>query len=326
VTNFTISNNQLFMSGSKTFSAVKRTLVVLLCAATGSSFAQYHNLYPCGECAVSENNGSDLKGFIKSNTKELNYAGGMVNEFSDGNWGYMEVKNVRVPSIDQKRNLNYTEYINTTLALYKTKDGAKATWWGRQANTPKGPLVSKVPDGEPQAGMDVVRYYDVTHALEQKKFAIVEYYNDDYNELDYDVLLKNYMLVEHGTVKNINDYKPIIAFYDTFVTKFTYLDDPILGNKSFITFLTANNARYMGYFNMVNGKLAGHLEAVDIQYEKDKEDLVKRTFKKLTGNVVYVYGDDIFGLEKTILNYGHTNKIKLERRKTTTTKKFNNDK
>jgi len=309
-----------------TFTAVKRTMVALLCVATSTSFAQYHNLYPCGECAVSENNGSDLRGFIKSNTKELNYIGGKVNEVSDNGWGYLEVKTVQVPSIGQNKNLNYSEYINATLALYKTKDGAKATWWARQGNTPKGPLVSKITDGDVQAGMDVVRYNEVTHALEQKEFALVEYYNDDYNQLDYDVLLKNYILTEHGTVKNINDYKSIVAFYDTFVTKFTYLDDPMLGNKSFITFFTANGTKYMGYFNIVNGKLAGHLEATDIQYEKDKDDLVKATFKKLTGNVVYVYGDDIFGLEKTILNYGHTNKIKLERRKTATNKKFNNDK
>jgi hypothetical protein len=314
------------MSVLKTFTAVKITTLVLLCVAANNSFAQYKNLYPCGECAVYDNNGNDLNGFIKSNTKQLNYFGSKVNEYSDNTWGYMEVKTVRVPSIDQQRNLNHSEYINTTLALYKTKDGAEATWWGRQANTPKGPLVSKMVDDNGQAGMDIVRYWNVTHALEQKTFAIVDYYNNDYNQLDYDVLLKNYLLVEHGTVKDINDYKSIVSFYDTFLTKFTYLDDPLLGHKSFITFFTSNNTKYMGYFNIVNGKLAGHLEGVDIQFEKDKDELVKTTFRKLTGNVVYVYGDDIFGLEKNILNYGHNNKIKLIRRKTTTSKKFNDDK
>ncbi len=299
------------------------SLALLLLA--NNSFAQYRNLYPCGECAVYDNNGNDLNGFIKSNKKELDYLGGKVNDFSGNSWGYLSVKTVKVPSIDQQRNLNHSEYISTTLALYKAKDGDQATWWGRQANTPKGPLVSKQVADDGQTDMEVTRYNNVTHALEQKKFAIVEYHDNGYNALDYDVLLKNYLLVEHGTIKNIEDYKILIDFYNTFLTKFTYLDDPLLGHKSFITFFTANGTKNMGYFNIVNGNLAGHLENVDIAYEKDKAAHVKNTCQQLTGDVVYVYGDDIYGLEKTFLSYGHENKIKLFRRKTDTSKKFNDD-
>jgi len=306
---------------------------VLACASISNLSAQLlHNQYPCAECAVYDNNGNDLRGFIISNKRDLYSKGDVVNNASDNMWGYMEIRSATVPSVnksgERKGDLNYVESIVATSVLYKTKDGAEGTWWARECNSPKGPLTSKMvkPEGD-ALDIPIVRYETITEALEPKVFTIVEYYNDLYNERDYDILLKNYFLVENGTIKNLDDYKSIISFYNNFLKKFTYVDDPILGKRSFITLMTAASGnKYIGYFNIVNGKLAGKFEAIDFQYEKDKDTLVKKVFTKLTGSTVYVYGDDNFDLEKPIVKYAREHDIKLKRRHTDTPIKFNEDK
>ncbi len=315
-----------------TIKTIKTAALLLLTAASGNSIAQTcHNLYPYADGVVYDNNGHDLNAFIKSNKDDAKHKGEMVKEYSNGTWGYLQIKNTKVPSLNtspdpdlnKKVNLNYSEYIDATLALCNTIDGLKATWWSRQCNNPLGPLVYTKTDDKGKLDIENIKYTYIIKELETKHFTIVEYSGDGYNERDYEQLLKNYLLVENGTLKNGVDYKTMIEFYDNFLTKFTYVEDPLLENKSFITFFSGNKTKYVGYFNIVNHKLAGHVEAVDLQFEKDKDALVNNTFKKLTGNVVYVYGDDIYGLEKTMLKYGHTHNLKLNRRNTTTTEKFN---
>jgi len=315
------------------FNALKlSTLLFVSACVTGASAQLVHNQYPCAECAVFDNNGNDLKGFIKSNKRDLDIKGSKVNEYSGNNWGYLQIRSAAVPTInkygEKKGDLNYAEVIMATFALYKSPDGAKATWWARECNSPNGPLTfRKVKDeGEPLE-IENVRYETVTHELESKVFTIVEYYNDLYNERDYDMLLKNYMLMENGPVKDPTDYKAVIDYYNDFLKKFTYVDDPILGKRSFITFFAgSNNSKYIGYFNMVNSKLAGKLEAIDFQYESDKDTLVNKVFNKLKGGVVYVYGDETFGMEKPMVKYAREHNVKLKLPRTNTTKQFNDDK
>lgn len=310
------------------FRTIKVAALVVLPALSVNSQAQVQistNQYPCAECAVFDNNGNDLEGFINTNKTDLLTRGMKVNQFSNNTWGYLQIKNVRIPSVSKKGDLSYNNYINTTLALYKTEDGAKATWWARQSNAPQGALVYLKTEDNNKLSINNVKYYEVTHALEAKKFALVEYANNDYNQLDFDVLVKNYILLSADAVKDPNDYKAIIDFYNEFLTKFTTIEDALLENRSFLTFITINKVKYIGYFNVVNSKLAGKLEAVTIDYEKDKETVVADIFKKLKGKSVYVYSDEIFGLDKTIIKYGHENNFKLIRRKTADTKKFNED-
>ena len=304
------------------------TVLLLLSMSASRSLAQLvvHNQYPCAECAVFDNNGSDLRGFINSNKNELYTRGGKVIEYSHNSWGYLEIKNVKVPSMDKKGHLNFYETIDVTLALYKTPDGAKATWMARETNSPKGPMVYiKTNDGD-KLGIENVKYTQVTNELETKKFALVEYYDSVYNDRDYDILLKNYLLVKSGTINDVTALKPIIEFYDNFISKFTYLSDPVLEPKSFVTFLTANGVKYIGYFNVINNKLAGKLDVFNVEYEKDRAPLVAELFRKLKGKVVYLYGDDTFGMDLTIEKYARENGLKLKHRKTTTAKKFNDDK
>ena len=311
------------MSLSKNFTA---SILVLLFLTTTSLAQVCHNLYPYAEGVVYDNNGHDLKAFIVSNKKDVLYRGSKINEFSNNTWGYLQISNAKVPSLDNDGNMNFSEYINATLALYKTRDGAEATWWARQCSSPKGPFVYEKVDPQDRLDMPLVKYRDVMHDLEVKPFSIVEYYSDVYDQYDYDALLKNYLLVKDGTVKDVNDYKSIIAFYDAFLKKFTYVEDPLLENKSFITFLTANGNKYIGYFNIANSKLAGHLEAVHIDYEKDKDELLNSILSKLDGHVIYVYGDNLFGLDRSILNYSRTHDIKFIQRNTETKKVFNDEK
>jgi hypothetical protein len=310
------------------FNSVKVGALLLLTMPAYLSVAQVvvHNQYPCAECAAFDNNGNDLRGFINSNKKDLFARGSKVNEYSNNTWGYVQVKNAKVPSLDKKGNLNYYETIDVTLALYKTADGAQATWLGRQCNEPNGPMVYIKTDDKGKLDIENVKYTQISRELEDKKCAIVEYYDETYNDRDYDVLLKNYVLMKNGTVKDLSSYKPIIEFYDNFFSKFSPLTDPMLAPKSFITFFTANGVKYAGYFNVVNSKLAGKLDVFSVQYEKDRGPLAAEIFRKLKGKQVYVYGDDTFGMEPELQKYARENHIKLKHRKTSTTKKFNEEK
>ena len=311
-----------------TLNSIKVTALLLLCLPVVRSVAQpvCHNQFPCAECAVYDNNGNDLRGFILTNKKELLFRGGKVNEFSNNTWGYLQIKNAQVPSMDKKGNLNYQEYIDCTLALYKTEDASQATWMARECNSHSGPMVYIRVKDEGKLDIDNVRYTEITHELEQKKCALVEYFDSTYNDRDYDVLLKNYILMEAGTVKNIDEYKGIIDFYNNFLSKFSYTSDPILATKSFITFFTTGGTRYLGYFNMVNNKLAGRLEIFPVEYERERAPLVAEIFRKLTGHVVYVFGDDTFGMDLTIDKYGRENHIKIKHWKTDILRTYNDDK
>ncbi len=301
----------------------------------GTTTAQVcHNLYPYSDGVVYDNNGHDLRGFISSNKKEVTYRAGKINHLSNGHWGYMQVNKSRVPSINihptpsgKKVDLSFSEYIDATLALFDTKDGVKATWWARQCNNKQGPLFYKNVEAPGKIDADIVRYEDFKSEYATKDFTIVEFNDSGYNQRDYDQLLKNYIIMENGTVKNESDYKNIIQFYDNFLTKFTYLEDPLLEKKSFITCFKSNDTKYLAYFNIVNGKLAGNLQLADLQFAKDRDTLVANVMSKLTGKEVYVYGDEIFGMEKTLLNYGHTHPaLKMIRRRTTDNEKFNKGK
>lgn len=315
------------------FSSGKISIVSLLLCVAGNGFAQnsptqiiVSNEFPCGECAVFDNNGNDLRGFINTNKKDLNTKGAIVLDYSNNNWGYLQIKDARVPSVNVHGDLNYHEYIDATLAMEKTPDGAKATWWARQTNAPKGPLVHLETKDKDKLSLSNVRYTEVMRDLQDKKFTLVEYTGDTYNQYDYDQLLKNYILMQNGTIKDLNDYKLVIDYFNNFLNKFSTLKDPFLDNKSFLCFLGFNNHKYVAYFNVVNSKLAGHLEVLDLQYETDKEPLVKYYFKKMTGKAVFVYGDNLFGMEKTIVKYARPKNIKVIRSLPTDTKTFNGEK
>jgi hypothetical protein len=302
---------------------------VLLLAGSITTFGQVcHNLYPCAECAVNENGGNDLNGYVTTNEKNAASKAGKISEYSGNSWGYIQVRTVKVPSINihptsnKPYDLNYSEYIDATLALHKGIDGMEATWWARQCNNRMGALYSTKTEQDSKLAMPVVKYPLVMDEMQTKKFTIVEY-NNYYNEVDYDVLLKNYILLENGIVKNSEDYKAMISFYNDFLSKFSYVEDPLLQDKSFITCFTSGKTRYIGYFNMINNKLAGHVEQVNIEYEKDKDPLVKTIFEKLKGKTIIVYGDNIFGLEHNILHYGHNHNLKLIRRLTSDAGNFN---
>lgn len=321
------------MYSLKNINSLKVSALLSLCLTAGSSMAQLaHNQYPCAECAVYDNNGNDLKGFVISNRKDLNEKGDKINEYSGGSWGYLQVRSASVPSVnktgDKKGERNYAESITATYALYKTNDDAQATWWARECNSPNGPMTGrKIKDEDQDVAAVCVPYPTLTSNVEPKAFTIVEYFNNLYNQRDYDVLLKNYILLENNTVKDPADYKSIIDFYNGFLKKFSYVDDPVLMKRSFITLLTgASGAKYIGYFNIVDGKLAGKVEAINIQYEKDKDTLVNNVFSKLAGHWVYVYGDEHFDLERPIVMYARAHDIKLKRRHTNATTKFNEDK
>lgn len=314
--------------------SIRISAIALLSLAAGQVSGQVcHNLYPYAAGVVDDNNGHDLFGFLKSNKTEANYKGGKIDDFSGGTWGYIQVNNARVPSINILQDkyktvvLNHGQAINATVVIAKSKDGIQATWWARQCNNPQGPLFWKKTDDDSKLDPPAVRYGEVTRNLETKKFTIVEYNDSIYNERDYDQLLKNYMLIENGIIKDVNDYKMIVDFYNNFLSKFSYTDDPVLEHKSFVTFLSSGKTRYVGYFNIVNGKLAGHLEVADLQFEDDMTHLVNKVMKKMSSKTVYVYGDDIFGLEKTFLKYKHEHHdITFARRNTNMAETFNKDK
>ena len=286
------------------------------------------NQYPCGDCAVYDNNGNDLSGFIKAYKNQMEASGTKVLEASQDQWGYMLVRTANVPSVsskwETKGRLNYAAYIRATLVMNKTKTGAQSSWWGRECNLDNGPLVQVKANDEDKTGLDFLRYDKMMGNMEPKKITMVEYL-DTFNMRDYDYLLKNHIVAKLGAIHH-DDYKDVVSFYNGFLGKFSYTDDPVLTKMSFITFFKGtSNRQYIAYFNVVNSKLSGSLAALDIQYERDRDTVVKHTFKKLTGKTVYIYGDDSFGLDKTIIVYAKKNDLKLRRRKTDVTTRFNDE-
>ena len=320
------------MSLSKNINTIKLSALLLLATAGVPAAAQSttvcKNQYPCGECAVFDNNGNDLKGFITGNKSQLQLRGGKLNEVSGGTWGYLLVRTANVPSVsskwEKKGDLNVSASIRSTYVMNKTADGEKATWWARECNLKNGPLVQIKTKNDDELGMEQLRYEKLMHSLDPMKFTLVEY-ADTFNDRDYDYMLKNYIATKCGSI-DLEDYRSMVDFYTGFLGKFSSVDDAVLGNSSFVTFFTgASNKHYMTYFNIVNSKLSGTLEALDIQYERDRDTVINKTFKKLTGKTVYIYGDDTFGLDKKIIVYGRSHDIKLRRRKTNITTRFNNE-
>ncbi len=317
---------------SKKINSFRVSALLFMSVCTFASNAQTNpdhrikNQYPCAECAVYDNNGNDLRGFINAKKQDFMLKGEKVQAASAGSWGYVQIKNARVPSVNKQGELSYNQYIDATLAMSKTTDGAQATWWARECNMPKGALVYLKTEDKDKLSLTNVKYRDLIHETEGKKMTLVEYNGDTYNQEDYDALFKNYLLLPADAIKEVGDYKTLVDFYNGFLGKFSSVSDPLIENKSFITFLTINKVKYIAYFNVVHGKLAGKLMPAEIEYETDKEPRTKQIFKKLTGNVVFIYGDDVFGMEKTIIKYAKANNIKLNRKKTTDQTTFNEDK
>ena len=323
----------------------KLVAVVLFCAVSGAAIAQsrfntkspvpvsgpmgyqkrYTNKFPSPESATFDNNGNDLRGFINTNKNVLNAVGSAVNDASGFSWGYLQVKTVKIPGQDNKGNLNYYESFDATLALTRGRDGNKATWWAREYNQSRGPLLYyKV--GDPGIlSIDNVRYTEVINDLQQKAFTLIEYYDSTGNSKDFDILLKNIIMVRSGTIKDIGDYKTLVDFYNGFLGKFSEVNDPVLDDKSFISFFKGNGSDYVGYFNIVNGKLSGRLELIDAPFERDKIKMVSDIFKRLTGNFIYIYGDAPFGMDKMIVRRAEAGNMKVAIKNYSMTSKFNND-
>jgi hypothetical protein len=320
----------------KSFSIVQIAAFLVASATANHATAQManqpidcKNQYPCAECAVFDNNGNDLKTFIIDGKRELDDRGSKVLDYSGGDWGYLLVKTGQVPSVSsrwpKKGDLNYTQFIRATYALNKTGGSNKATWWARECSLPNGPMVNIKVDDEGKLGMETVRYPKIMSELESKKFTLVEYVDTMYNARDYDLLLKNHIMLAAGSVTDPSDYKAIIDFYNGFLGKFTYVTDPVLENKIFITFFKGNTHKYVGIFHAVNGKLSGKLELADLEYEKDRDVLINRALRGKSGMTVFIYGDETFGMDKNIIKYARANNIKLKRRVTNTPKKFNEE-
>lgn len=305
----------------------KLLTVLLLSVAGGNAMAQiiYNNKFPSPESATYDNNGNDLRGFINTNKAVLNARGSYVNEQSGNTWGYLQVKHVKTPGQSKKGELNYYAAFDVTLALYKSADGAKATWWAREYNNPQGPLLYYKAGDPAMLAMENVKYNEVLTDLRPKKMTLVEYYDSAFNAKDFDILLGNTVYMKAGTMKDNSDYGTMISFYNSFLSKFSAFNDAVLEDKSFITFFKNGASNYIGYFNMVNGKLSGYVEMIDAPFERDRIKLINDVFKKLTGTYVYVYGDDTFGMDKIIRQRAEKSNMKTDRRMTTMSSKFNQD-
>jgi len=299
--------------------------LLLLSAAFGPVVAQpiHYDRFPGIESATYDNNGYDLRGFIKGNKASMDSRAAKVYEYSSNNWGYMQVKTVKVPGEDKKGRKDYYHSFNVTLALAKTNMGDKATWWTREYNQPNAPLVYAKAGDDVNLGMDNVKYADVANELQSKKFTIVEYFDTSLNTKDMDMMLGNVIYIKGGAVKQLEDYKAIIDFYNEFMGKFSAVSDPQIEDMSFITFVRSATQRYIGYFNVVNGKLSGRLEPLDIQFESDKAKFVDHMMKHVSGHDLYLYGNKTFGMEKTINKKAAVKNLKAYRKYPTMTGTFN---
>jgi hypothetical protein len=299
---------------------------ILCCALALPAMAQtkHNNKYPSAEALTYDNNGNDVKSYINARKSDLFLKGDVVNDASSNKWGYVQAKNVKVPSQNKEGIRNYYETLDANFMLFKSKADAKATWWTREYNLPRAPLVF-LPADEAGLAIDIVKYSEILRELETKDMTVVECGSDMPNSYDYDVLLKNYFFVKHSAIKDASDYKTIVPFYNGFLSHFAPVNDPIIDNKSFITFFKTASTEYIGYFNVVNGKLAGKVETITAPFENDRIKLINDIFKKLTGSRVYVYADETFGFTKIITNKCQVLNKRVAFWPTTTTKKFNEE-
>lgn len=313
--------------------ALKFSFVLSLAAGVGAMNVSAQtrqnckNQYPCGDCAVSDNNGNDLAGFVRTHSSVASAANARVSDNSKGEWGYMLMRTVNVPSVSSKWHtkgeLSHTSFIRTALALSSVKNEMVATWWARECNLDNGPLVQVKVEDQTKVAAKTQRYEHVMNELEAKKMTLVEYV-DTLNVRDFDNLVGNHIVAKKGVIDD-RDFKAVINYYNDFLKKFSYIEDPIFTKTSFVTFFSGENKKYIGYFNYINEHLSGTLEVLDLQYERDKDAVVASTFSKLKGRTVYVYGDDTYGLDKTIIKYAKANDYKLRRRATNITTKFNEE-
>lgn len=302
--------------------------VLFLFAATGSSMAQvmkHNNKFPSPESATYDNNGNDLRGFINTNKTALMSKGALVNDASSNTWGYLMMKTVKIPGQSKKGELNYYESFDVSLLLYKSPDGAKSSWWAREYNNPKGPMLYYKAGDPGMLSIDNVKYSEIITDLRPKKFTLVEFYDSIFNYKDIDVVLNNTIAMRGGTMKDNSDYSAMVEFYNGFLGKFSSVNDAVLDDKSFITFFKSGSNNYIGYFNVINGKLSGTVELIDAPFERDRIKLVNDVFKRLTGSYVYVYGDDSFGFDRMIKMRADKTNLKVDRRMTTMSSKFNQD-
>jgi len=299
--------------------------LILGSIAASASAQVITNKFISPECATWNNNGTDLRGFITSNKSDLYAKGGKILDYSNSNWGYVQVKNAKVPSQDKKGELNYYQSFDATLLLQKTKDGGRATWWSRQYNMSNQPIVYLKVGADKDLGLENVKYTDITRELETKVMTVIEQFTEVANPRDFEVMFKNCLFVRSGVIKSETDLRPMYSFYNKFLGKFQSFSDPMLENKSFVTFWTGGDNKYIGYFNVVNGKLSGRLEIVDGSYEKDQAKLINDIFKDLTGSTVCIYGDNTFGLDRFITKKADAKNLKLVYKTPSDSRLFNEE-
>lgn len=322
------------MSMPKSICAAAAALLLLV-SCSGALQAQERktckNQYPCGDCAVHDNNGNDLAGFTRVHKKQFFSNGDIVTAASGNEWGYMFMRTAIVPSVsskwETKGDLNYTNPIRTALAMVRSKDNSVATWWARECNMENGPVtqVKTASVGNEEVELPMKRYDNVFRDLDGKKMTLVEYL-DTFNMRDFDYLLqKNHIVVKCGTIKPA-DYKAVVDYFNSFLGKFSYTDDPVITRMSFVTFFAGTGKdKYIGYFNVVNDKLSGFLEPLVIDYENEKDSIASRAFARLATRTVYIYGDDSFGMDKSMIRYAKANEYKLRRRTTKANTRFNDE-
>ncbi len=308
---------------------MKQIIAILLFSIiAGSAFAQKERKVklPSPEGAIYDNNGNDLRGFINKNKSDFEAKGNKVSDASGDTWAYIQARNVKTPGADKDGNRNYRQNFDVTLAMLKTKDGAKATWWTREYNMPQAKLLYYNVGDPALLGYSNVKYAEVMNDAAAKSFSLVEYTDTLITRADFEQMLKNCIFVKNGTLADMDDYKPMVEFYNGFLSKFTNVNDPVIDNKSFLTLFTGKSKkRYAGYFNVVNGKLSGTVVLVDAPFERDRIKFLNDVFHNLTGSSVHVYGDDYFDMEKLIRARAEKGNLKVDFRKTSSRKKFNEE-
>lgn len=305
---------------------MKKIFSILLLSITAGNISAQINRnikFPSPVSATYDNNGNDLRGFINSNKNQLDWRGNAVNTASGNKWGYIQYKHVKVPGQDKRGNLNYYENFDVSLIMYKTGNEAKATWWGREYNSPNGPMVYVKADDPGMLSIENVKYNTILNELQTKELTFVEYYDTIYSQSDFDKLYKNTLFVKSGIIKDADEYKEIVSSINVFLNKFSSFDDPVLEDKSFIVNFGTSNSKYVAYFNIVNGKITGKLEPMNAQYEEEKIKKVNDMFKQLTGTYVYTYGNVDADVAKIIRKRAEKDNIKVEHKNATSNFKFN---
>ncbi|WP_163409769.1 hypothetical protein [Flavobacterium ajazii] len=302
------------------------------------------NSYPnlCPHSATNSKSGG-LKAFWESNKTKVKINGKKVcSQNSDCNalltlttpdkpivlgFDYIFVKSEKVPAMDNNGMLHYNKPFDATYLLrYKSdKEPLQKTWWFHKNNNPKKEIISyneSLSDiYKKELDFRLTLREDLESELSSQKFVFTEYVGMLKNKND--LCFTNTLFVKSGLITDVADYEVLVKFFNGFLKKFQNSKIIEIEHRVFLVTVKGKTNKYVIAFKVVNSKLQGELELFNSTTKQTVLTSIENSFSTLLSEgAAYFYGDDLFGLGKSITEIAAKKNILLITRSTSIDKTF----